>query len=194
MPRQVNHETRRQELAQAVWALIRTGGIEHVTLRHLADATGWSTGAIRHYLPTREAILAFAAQHVSDRVNARIEHTDVSGPPRTQLRAILHQFLPLDEERTLEAGIWLAFVAQGQATPQLADTQGVAFDALHAAFHDGLWTLQRRNLLTPGADPTTEALALHALLDGLTLHLLMRKLTPEQATGTLDAHLARLVP
>lgn len=111
MPRQVDHNARRAELALAVWALVQKGGIENVTLCHLADETGWSSGAIRHYLPTREAILSFAAQHVGSRVQARINATPLTGTPRHQLRSVLHDLLPLDEERAFEAGIWLAFVA-----------------------------------------------------------------------------------
>ncbi|UBV44279.1 TetR family transcriptional regulator C-terminal domain-containing protein (plasmid) [Deinococcus taeanensis] len=194
MPRQVDHDARRTALALAVWQLIRTGGIEHVTLRHLADTTGWSTGAIRHYLPTREAILSFAAQHVGRRVQARLTAARPAGTPRNQLRTMLHELLPLDEERTCEAGIWLAFVAHGQATPQIADAQGVAFDGLQDELHRVMQQLHRHQLLAPGRDPAAEATALHALIDGLTLHRLMQKLTRDQVVTALDQHLERLLP
>ena len=66
MPRIVDHDQRRQELVRHVWALIRREGVDGVTIRNLSEQSGWSSGAIRHYLPNREAILNFAAGQVSD--------------------------------------------------------------------------------------------------------------------------------
>ena len=51
----------------------------------------------------------------------------------------------------------------------------------------------QRGRLAPGLDPEQAATHLHALCDGLTLHLLIGKLAPDAALAVLDSHLATIV-
>jgi AcrR family transcriptional regulator len=48
MPKVVDHEQRRGELAAAVWSLASREGLEAVTVRRVAEEAGWSTGALVH--------------------------------------------------------------------------------------------------------------------------------------------------
>ena len=58
MPRLVNHDQRREELAQHVWALIRSEGIGGVTIRGLSKQSGWSSGPYDiTYLPAKASWL-----------------------------------------------------------------------------------------------------------------------------------------
>ena len=50
----VDHERRRAELIDVVWQLIVEDGLPGITIRRVAERSGWSSGAVRHYLPTRE--------------------------------------------------------------------------------------------------------------------------------------------
>ena len=50
-----------------------------------------------------------------------------------------------------------------------------------------------RGCLAPGLDPDQAATHLHALIDGLTLHLLIGKLAPDAALAVLDSYLATIV-
>ena len=45
MPRQVDHDARRLEVAEVAARLIAQVGVERVTVRELAKAAGYSTGA-----------------------------------------------------------------------------------------------------------------------------------------------------
>jgi TetR/AcrR family transcriptional regulator, transcriptional repressor of bet genes len=48
MPKQVDHEERRQEIAAAVVRLVTTRGIETASLRTVASEAGVSMGAVQH--------------------------------------------------------------------------------------------------------------------------------------------------
>ena len=67
MPKIVDHEQRRSELAAAVWRLASRDGLEAVTLRAVSAEAGWSTGALNHYFSDKEKLLLFAFQIVAHR-------------------------------------------------------------------------------------------------------------------------------
>ncbi len=185
MPRIVDHAARRAELAEAVWSLIREQGLAGVTIRNLTERSGWSSGAIRHYLPHRQAILTFGAQHLNERIEHRLTHL----PPAPDLREHLLQFLqvmlPLDDEGRLWMEVWLAYVGGAVSEQTYADTQGLLYENLNRQLTTLLQDLGQAGwaLRHP---PVDAAAHLHALLDGLGIHVLMQRMTPQQAKATLE--------
>lgn len=193
MPRIVDHDQRRIELAEAVWSLIRQKGIEGVTIRQITAQTGWSSGAIRHYLPDRDAILGFAAQHVSERVQTRIRAIPRTGHFKHDFVSFTYLMLPLDDETRAWMEVWLSFVGLSATDPQFNDTQGILYSALHKFLKQCFTDLARMGWL-PHYTPQAATLELHALLDGLSIHLLLNQITPEQARTTLTSALERMLP
>src|SRR5262245_17919424 len=118
MPKIVDHEERRRQLAEAVWRVIRREGVEAASIRTVAEESGWSTGALRHYFTTRSELLAFAMRLVTDRVTARVLTLATrADQPRQAAERLLHEILPLDDERRAEAEVWLAFSARARVDP-----------------------------------------------------------------------------
>lgn len=192
MPRIVNHDLRREELAQHVWELIRREGIGGVTIRNLAQQSGWSSGAIRHYLPDRESILAFAAEQLNTRAEQRGYALPLTGYPFTDFQQLLHLFLPLDDETRLWMEVWLAYLSAAVREESYADTHGILFKNISAVLRQFLTEFARYGWL-PHHTPEQAATELHALVDGLSIHLLLKQITPEQARDTLDAALERML-
>ncbi|GEM48362.1 TetR/AcrR family transcriptional regulator [Deinococcus cellulosilyticus] len=185
MPRIVNHDDRRAELAQAIWSLIRKQGLSGVTLRNLSEESGWSSGAIRHYLPNREAILNFGAEHLNRRIEEHLRSLPHSPDFRQSLLNFLEFMLPVDDEPRLWMEVWLAYVGEAVIEQSYADTQGLLYRNLNALFvqifkdfAQAGWQLRH--------PPEQAANQLHALLDGLSIHVLMHRVTPEQAKTILQ--------
>ena len=185
MPRIVNHDERRAELAEAVWALIRERGLAGVTLRHLSEKSGWSSGAIRHYLPNREAILNFAAGQVSERVERRLRALPLTADPRQNVLRLLRALLPLDEDSRRWTEVWLAFLGAAMTDPALAEAQGILYRDLNTVFKEVFGELKGLGLL-PQHTPAQAATAAQGLLDGLCLHVLLGYVTPQEAEDTLE--------
>ncbi|MCM6776408.1 TetR family transcriptional regulator [Nocardia sp. CDC159] len=184
MPKIVDHDARRRELAEAVWRVIARDGVDAVSIRAVAAAAGWSTGALRYYFTTRAELLAFACEQVIDRVTERIEGMDRIDNVPEWVRAVLRETMPLDERRHIEASIAFSFVALGLADPELARVQRRQFTSMRALCERVV------ELLTgPDADRERLAARLHALVDGLSLQGLAGFSTPEQMGAELDAYL-----
>src|SRR5918992_3297564 len=118
MPKIVDHERRREELAAAVWRLASRDGLDAVTIRRVATEAGWSTGALHHYFSDKEELLLFAFQAVADRVGRRVATARAeSGEPLELARALLAIGLPLDDERRDETRVWFAFLGLALTRP-----------------------------------------------------------------------------
>jgi AcrR family transcriptional regulator len=176
VPKLVDHEERRAELAGAVWRLVMREGIDAASVRRVAAEAGWSAGSLRHYFETQSQLLRFAMELVVQRVSERVQALGDGAEPR----ALLHQVLPLDDERRAEMQVWLAFTMQSLVDPELGELR----DAAHAALRG----LCARAVGEEGA----AAESLHALVDGLALHAVLAPgvTTPARQAELLDAYLS----
>ncbi|WP_433701635.1 TetR/AcrR family transcriptional regulator [Nocardiopsis sp. CA-288880] len=189
MPKIVDHEQRRRELAEALWRVIAASGPAAVSIRSVAAEAGWSPGALRHYFQTREELLVFAMNLSEDRATERIrglsERQPADMPLTDRVAEYAEQLLPLDETRRAEYRAWESAGILGEYDKDRAQR----------------WNLQRRlyrqlvaslvgapvgDPFRPHADPWVEEWAgyLHTQVDGLSLELMV---TP----GMLDADDAR---
>lgn len=194
MPKVVDHEERRRELAGAAWRVILRDGVEGVSIRSVAAEAGWSAGALRHYFATKEELLAAAARLVKERVVGRLEGGVVRGaPPREAVRAVLCEVLPLDEERREEGKVWLTFAAHSLVDPRVAEEHEIVFDGVRELCRLLVRRLSEDGLLLSGLGEEEEAARLHALVDGLALHGLLGRLGEEEMLAVLDAHLAGII-
>lgn len=190
MPKVVDHEQRRRELAAAVWRVLARGGVEEMSIRAVAAESGWSSGALRHYFGTRAELLAFACEEVIAQVTERLRRLEPSGDLRSAVGQVLLETMPVDAGRHAEASIAFAFLALGIADPALARVQKLQFTGMYEL----CLRLVRQLVPDPGRT-THETLGrhLHAVVDGLTVHVLAGHLTPQQMVAQLDAYLDDLV-
>ncbi|HEX5199311.1 TetR/AcrR family transcriptional regulator [Paractinoplanes rhizophilus] len=187
MPKVVDRRQRRKELAAAVWRVIVRDGVAEVSIRSVAAESGWSTGALRHYFATRAELLAFACEEVIAQVTDRLATMPVPADLRAAAGAVLLETMPVDERRRTEAEIAFAFLALGLRDPALARVQRLHFGSMFEL------CLRLVTQLAPGRPAPREAARhLHALVDGLTVHVLAGHLGPAEAIDQLNAHLDTL--
>jgi TetR/AcrR family transcriptional regulator, transcriptional repressor of bet genes len=197
MPRKVDHHSRRAAIAESVWRLTARGGIEAVTMRHVAADAGMSLGQVQHYFTGKDELLTFAYQLVTEQVAARTSQredppTEEEPEPRDIVRNALVELLPLDEERTLEAHVAFAFLARAAVAPEMAAQLRKTHADLEDLIIDQLRRGQRRGVVPLPLDPTREARTLLAVLDGLSAHVLIGHHSPADAENALDTHLDEL--
>lgn len=185
MPRQVDHQARRRQIAEALWQITSERGLEAVTLRHVAAEAGVSMGLVQHYFSSKDEMLLFAYECLSERAGARITSMVLPDDPHDRLRLVLAEMLPLDDDRVVEAHVGFAFLARSAVEPSIAAVlrEGMAWlrgflaDEIRRAGHP---------------DPDHEAEVLMALHDGLIGHVLTGHHTPKSAQAVLNTHLARI--
>ncbi|WP_410667662.1 TetR family transcriptional regulator C-terminal domain-containing protein [Amycolatopsis sp. cmx-4-68] len=183
MPKQIDHDRRRAQIAEATWRLIAKRGIEAATMREITAALGMAHGALKHYFPDKNAIVKAAFTHVFEATNTRIgerlgEVTGLAG-----LRVFCREVLPADEVTELEARVVLPFWQRALADAELESVFAAAMTEwrsrmagfLRAAREDG-------SVTSPVADEVLVEQLL-TMLNGTQVHAL---LTPKVTTARLQ--------
>ncbi|WP_040159585.1 TetR/AcrR family transcriptional regulator [Mobilicoccus massiliensis] len=121
MPKIVDHDQRRAELAEAVWRVVLRVGVEGASVRAVAAEAGWSMGALRYYFSTQDGLLEFAIDRMGQRIFDRVRgyYAGVSdGQAEGFERAVrtLCELLPLDEERHGEVLVWMSFMTRARVS------------------------------------------------------------------------------
>jgi AcrR family transcriptional regulator len=194
MPKKVDHGSRRAVIAEAVWRVMARGGMETVSMRHVAADAGMSLGQLQHYFASKDELLTFAYDLVTERIATRVSqrddpHPDEEPEPRDVVRDALVEMLPLDEQRTLDAHVWFAFLAKAAVAPEVAAQLRKTHADLEDLIVDQLRRGQHRGVVPVHLDPIREARTLLATLDGLTAHVLIGHHSPADAEHAFDNHL-----
>lgn len=194
MPKEVDHEQRRRELADAACRVIACEGLTGGTLTLVAAEAGWSIGSIRHYFPTKNDLLVAALWHIGERIDERIRRRTAGGMRLADLRTAGTELLPLDTERRQESLVWLAFVAQAAIDPTLASMAEQIARDLRGPFVTRIREAVRAGELPAHLDAELEATHLQVLFDGLVVGLVTapRQLSGRRALAVFDDHLASL--
>lgn len=198
MPKIVDHTARREEIAEALWRVVRRDGIRSASVRTVAAEAGWSAGAVRYYFPDQDGLLSFAMDLVSRRVTDRINALEATGSLESIVLRYVDEVLPLDAERRAEFDVWLAFMAQAQAETG-AGTLHAHVDAVHNGLRELcaslIKSLAEAGALKPGLDQRREVELLHAVIDGLALHAAIQpeRTTPARTRQLMRRHLESLL-
>src|ERR1700743_3241717 len=86
MPKEVDHDARRRELADAASRVIARNGLSATTLAQVAEESGWSIGSMRHYFPNKDELIASALWRVGERVEERVRNRTAGGVTGEGLR------------------------------------------------------------------------------------------------------------
>lgn len=133
MPKIVDHEKQKEKIAEAVWNVIHRDGLEQCTVRNVAKEAGLSAGSMRHYFPHQSELFIYSMRLVANRVKTRIENMTFNGTPAENVKQLLFQLMPLDEERKLEMEAWYAFTAKSLSDPELKPLRKEMNEGIYSA-------------------------------------------------------------
>ncbi|WP_435743456.1 TetR/AcrR family transcriptional regulator [Microbacterium sp. PMB16] len=145
MPRIVDHDERRRQIAEALLIVAARDGHDSVSSRAVAKELGIATGSLWHYFDGFDDVVRAAAAEVTRRTDERIAAATEGLQGLARLDALMREVLPVDERTRTEAhvvvGFWgrLAALAStpDAAAPTLATWQGSIHTALDEAVAAG---------------------------------------------------------
>ncbi len=202
MPKRVDHEERRRQIAEALLRTAAARGLHATGMREVAAEAGVSLRLVQYYFGTKEELLLAAMQHLAaqyvGRVQARIKRikeTEDPVNPRDVIAAILTEGLPADDERRTFIVLYTAYFALSLTEPALASAplvrnSSAVIDVVAAQ----LRAAQAAGGTPAHLDPDLEALSLLAMSAGLGTSVLGGQSSPAQAQAVIDYQLHRLFP
>ena len=196
MPKIVDHDERRREIATAVSDIAATRGLSDVSFREVAARAGVSVSLVQHYFGNKANMLRTTLEIQSETMTAyiaeRLAGIGADPPPIEVLRTVALAFLPIDDVSRRSMLVYHGFAAAALTDSALRDsdmfTNGRSLIDFFAAQLARIGTDDTRCRL----DPDTEATVLLSLLLGLSIAVLLEQTSPNDAIVVLDSHLRRL--
>jgi TetR/AcrR family transcriptional regulator, transcriptional repressor of bet genes len=186
VPKQVDREERRQDIAAAVLRIVTTRGVEAASLRTVAAEAGVSMGAVQHYFTTKDEMLRFALAYgntlLAER-GTRLGAERNPATPRETFRLFCTLLLPLDEDSRTAARLWAGLIGRACVDEPTRKLAAMAYANL-----TDFVVRQLRDAL-PGAGADQAARYLVSLIEGLRWPVLFGTYTEQQAMDILDAQL-----
>lgn len=196
VPRLIDHDERDREIGEAAWRVLTRDGLAAFSVRNVADEAGIATASLRRAYPTQDALRVACLRRVFEHVQLRLaalHAARTSDDDRVDFVArCLRELLPLDRERRTEAEVWLTLGSLALTDASVRRVHDEAHALLRDACRSAVDELRGPDPEGPG--PAAAAARLHALIDGLALHLVHRPADADTAwaVDVLDAEVRRL--
>ncbi|GHB78727.1 hypothetical protein GCM10010377_81010 [Streptomyces viridiviolaceus] len=197
MPKRVDHEERRTQIAEALVRVAGRCGLHAVGMRDVAAEAGVSLRLVQYYFQSKEKLLHYGLQHLAERFGeraaARVRAAGDDPEPRVMVEAVLKASLPTDEEGRTFHLVYTSYAVlsvtdQALAAQSFIDKPVAAEDAVTGL----LQKAQEAHLTRPGMDARLEAISLLAMAAGLGTSILVGQRSAESAAAVLDHHLNRI--
>ncbi|MEW2394963.1 TetR/AcrR family transcriptional regulator [Streptomyces sp. NPDC046862] len=197
MPKRVDHEERRAQIAEALIRVAGRRGLHAVGMRDVAAEAGVSLRLVQYYFETKEKLLFYGLQHLTgrftERVGARLTAAGPDPGPRATIEALLLASLPTDEESRTFHLVYssysiLSVTDEALAAQPFIDNPDAAENALTGLLEQARAT----GVADPGIDARTEAISLLAMAAAMGTSILVGQRNPEPAIAVLHHHLDRI--
>ncbi len=186
MARSIDLDERRRAVSEAAIRVLVRDGLAALSVRNVSAEAALPPSTVRYVFPSQASLREHTIGLVSARTDERIRAIPDGLDPRERAHRIVLELLPLDAERVLELEVYLALGTAALTDAALRPALDRAVDEMRR------WCDEVLELLgVPAAEREYEARRLHALVDGLALHVV--RLAPgdpgDWATTVLDRHL-----
>jgi AcrR family transcriptional regulator len=128
VPKIVDHDQRRDEIALVACRVVADYGFDQATVVRIAREAGYTTGMVAHYFDTKQDIIIAALRLILRRIEERLtpaadspaaRQSPAAGQAPPDLLQLLTEALPVDEQRYTECAFWIAFWGQVSADKRL---------------------------------------------------------------------------
>ncbi|GIN20235.1 TetR family transcriptional regulator [Virgibacillus dakarensis] len=194
MPRIVNHEKKRKSIAEAAWSIIKEEGIEKASIRRVAIEAGMSAGALRHYFSTKDEMLLFIMGYYLEEGKKRSQSKSWSDNPLQAVAEVLLELVPIDEEKKIETSVWWILALQSLTSDTLKEKKDEMTNGMYELANSMIEILVLQGILSDSTNVKLEKSRLAALIDGLSIHALLRPdvYSPEKVKEVIRYHLETL--
>jgi AcrR family transcriptional regulator len=120
MPRIVDHDRRREEIARLAVRVIQQEGAESATVRRIARVGGFSIGVLTHYFRDKDELVGFAFEWLARQSFADLDAAVADARPGlTRLRTALEFMVPATAAPSF-IRVWLSLWGGAMHNPALA--------------------------------------------------------------------------
>lgn len=120
MPKIIDHDQRRREIIQVAKNIVLKGGFEAATMRTIAAEAGYANGALKHYFPGKESIIAATFESILAELDVVINASSTTDAGM-RLDEFLRSAIPQDAEQVAAGRVLLALWEHAMSNEDLAE-------------------------------------------------------------------------
>lgn len=169
MPKVVDHQQRRQHIANKAAQMIATVGLEKTSIREIAKASGFSKGIVEHYFDSKEDLIDSALEAVNQLYIDRVEKAVGTHKGLAAIEIRLKQNLPLTEDVRQEWKIRLQFWNLAALDPRFQAIQSQRFGRAKDSFLKDIRAAQSRGEVCKKLSATDAANKILFTLSGVCI-------------------------
>ncbi|MEV0810820.1 TetR/AcrR family transcriptional regulator [Micromonospora sp. NPDC050200] len=191
-PARTDHDSRRQDVSEAVWQVLAEHGFGGLTMRAVAAALGSSTGLVTHYFAGKRELIAHALDILEARTAQRPRRA-APAPGLAALRTQMLNILPLTPDAAAMNRIWVGSWDVALSDTDLFAAQSVRYERLRAGLRTSIEDAQRLGELPDGESGSLATIVL-SFTHGLVVQALFdpERLPAATQTQLVDDFLAAL--
>ena len=195
MPKIIDHNARRRDIAKAAVTVIGENGIDNTRLIDVAREAKATTGAITHYFEGKDAVLLAALDHVAQNILLLVQtHEGVTD--REQIIDNSCLALPIGDDGRRDWRVWLAFFSRAVGDPALARINNAYYEEFRTGLSKIIRELQKNKKLSASIDADLTSDAIITAVDGLGIRASLDpdNWPPERQKDLMRAMLRPLLP
>jgi len=181
----VDHNARRQRIAEVTAEVIAREGLEAATIRRISAELGGPTKTVTYYFSDKQELLRFTWEHM-----AELYYEKVSREPVNIIDSLL-AMTTADEKSILRWRVYVAFWDRATRDAEFAQAQRTHMDMTLKLLGNLV-----RTLAPADTDVERTSLLLNALVQGISLQSLVdqERWPPERIRSALTEQVAMLLP
>lgn len=192
MPKKIDHQAKKEEIAESAWQIILRSGMKGVTVRNVASEADLSLGSLRHYFPTQTELLDYLVELSQRRWAERAEKIlEMDIPIKEKALEFFGLLLPIDDTSYAVIDIWFSYITHLYQTKSPYDRTADPIYKICLLFFQ---KLSDSGVLKPELELKNELDRILSLTDGIAIHELTtpNRKKPEDIKKCLALHLESL--
>ncbi len=186
---------RRLLIIAATWRVIIQQGISAASLRTIAREMDATTGLVTRYFPEKQGLMVASLEAATGVLNNALAKSVVNLKSRARLEAVVLAALPASGVRLRAWQLWVAFIAEIPAAPELKCIHMLFPDSLRKHLVQGLREAQLEGRITREAYPPQLADTLMDQIIGIGVRAITEpaRYRPERLPGQIALLFARIM-
>lgn len=177
-----------ERILNAVQDILTARGVEHLTIRNVAESAHVSVGAVQYHYRSKDELVMAVMDKISQDFKNKLDTVLSScATPQATLEATCKLLAGVDDESRTASVIWLAFASKATTS----DSVALAHRESWTRVEEGLTKLLREVNPERTSD---DAAMLMALLDGIAIARVTEtdRMTSQRAQRLIDQFLAQV--
>jgi len=192
MPRKVDHKERREAFLAAAYRTIKKKGVDAATIRAVAREAGFTTGALVHYVSSKDKLLVQASEYSARDVRANMEAAEALPDKLEALRQVLYLALPSDEDKRGNWNFFLGFWERSIHNAAVRRVTQLRYTEWLSRTERLIKAAQEAGTIARDVDLKMASRSIVALIDGIATQVLRSgsTLTPKEQMALVDEWIA----